>query len=297
VAQLGLWGPVSDLDYWTARGRGLVPAQERRAVALLASVCDEPRFAAYLRTGRMAAMGNVTKRLYIVRRFGTVVELEDGRPSFSWCIGTADRSGSPPTDHVVAMKNLIEGEELFFRETGNATPSSFVYDGSHKQGPYEVSLLPLREHQDPRRYDWGRSAEFSAMKKTAERLKWKKRFAALSWGSLARWEGRPRSSGEMRRREEALRKGILRIGPEDPLKEEAQGTAMTAAPPQQTTGYYLGGAVGPDFPFFGQQPNSGATCATNGSSAAPQVVVNFSGMVCGQNQVFIPDPLPTRGRA
>lgn len=119
----GLWGPSKDLDYWTARGKDLVPPEERRAMALLASITDEQRFSLYCKIGQMPALGNVTKRIYLVRRFDRVLELSDGRPSRSWCIGAENRYAIPETDHIVTMKNLIEGEELAFRETGNPSSS------------------------------------------------------------------------------------------------------------------------------------------------------------------------------
>lgn len=89
-------------------------------MALLASISDEQRFAFYCMAGMFPAMGNVTKRVYMVRRWTTVLELEDGRPRASWCILAQDRSIAPETDHVVTMKNILEGNELAFREVGNA---------------------------------------------------------------------------------------------------------------------------------------------------------------------------------
>lgn len=118
-----LWGPSKDLDYWTARQRNIISVEERRAMALLASISDERRFSLYCVSGFMPAMGNVTKKIYLIRRHERVLELEDGRPLKSWCIGTPDRNYIPETDHVVTMKTLIEGEELAFRETGNPSPA------------------------------------------------------------------------------------------------------------------------------------------------------------------------------
>lgn len=118
-----LWGPSRNLDYWAALKGGAVEPEERRAVALLASMTDERRFSAYCVTGQLAAMGNVTKRIYVIRRYATVLELEDGRPKASWCINGPDRYDIPETDHVVLMRNLIEGEELAFRMTGNPSPA------------------------------------------------------------------------------------------------------------------------------------------------------------------------------
>lgn len=138
-----LWGPSKELDYWTARRADHIAPEERRAMALLASITDERRFSLYCMTGHMPAMGNVTKRMYLVRRFDRVLELEDGRPYQSWCIGAPDRSAIPETDHIVTMKNIIEGEELAFRDTGNMSP---VYGGvPHEEdsirNPYTVSFL------------------------------------------------------------------------------------------------------------------------------------------------------------
>jgi len=115
-----LWGPEKQLDYWAALEAGVVPEAERRAMGLLASISDEKRFSFYCLSGMFPAMGNVTKRIYMVRRWTTVLELEDGRPKASWCILAQDRMIAPETDHVVAMKNILEGSELDFRQIGNA---------------------------------------------------------------------------------------------------------------------------------------------------------------------------------
>lgn len=115
-----LWGKDKQLDYWTALEAGVVPEAERRAMSLLAEISDEKRFSFYCVSGMFPAMGNVTKRIYLVRRWTTVLELEDGKPRASWCILAQDRMIAPETDHVVAMKNILEGSELDFREIGNA---------------------------------------------------------------------------------------------------------------------------------------------------------------------------------
>lgn len=120
-----LWGKDKDLDYWTALQQSVVPAPEKRAMSLLASLSDERRFSFYCASGMFPAMGDVTKRIYMVRRWTTVLELEDGRPRASWCILTKDREVAPETDHVVAMKNILEGSELAFREVGNAFHYAF----------------------------------------------------------------------------------------------------------------------------------------------------------------------------
>lgn len=137
-----LWGPKRNLDYWTARSMGLVPEPERRAMKLLASECDEERFSLYCRIGLIAALGNVTKHLYLVRRYCTVREIEDGRYIQDWCVMTRDRDLIPETDHVLALKSLVEGEELFFRETGNRT--TWGTEGKHTD-PYRMSFLEPNE--------------------------------------------------------------------------------------------------------------------------------------------------------
>lgn len=114
-----LWGPKKDRDFWAASRAGLVKPEELRAMTLLASLSDERRFRFYCLFGMYPAMGNVTKRVYMVRRFTTVLELDAGSPVGSWCILTGDRGFLPETDHVVTLKNVIEGEELAFRQTGN----------------------------------------------------------------------------------------------------------------------------------------------------------------------------------
>lgn len=125
-----LWGKDKQLDYWAALQAGQVSDPERRAMGLLASMSDEKRFSFYCVSGMFPAMGNVTKRIYMVRRWTTVLELEDGRPRASWCILTQDRQLAPETDHVVAMKNLLEGSEMHFRAVGNA----FHYSNDPSRG-------------------------------------------------------------------------------------------------------------------------------------------------------------------
>lgn len=126
-----LWGPDRKLDFWSALRAGAVPEREKRAVSLLASIADERRLSYYLLSGLFPALGNATKRIYMVRRFHTVVELDDGVPVASWCILTKDRHSIPETDHVVAMKNVIEGEEMAFREVGNCfEPNTDPFHGT-----------------------------------------------------------------------------------------------------------------------------------------------------------------------
>ncbi len=112
------WGPQGRFDFWTARQYGLVEDPELRAVELLATICDEYRARQYLHTGLMPAIGNRTGRTYIVRRdWAGVKEIVDGKIKYSWCIHANEHM--PPTDQVLALKNLIEGEEVEFRKTGN----------------------------------------------------------------------------------------------------------------------------------------------------------------------------------
>ena len=51
---------VKDWDKGCALADHIAP-EERRAMALLASITDERRFSLYCMTGHMPAMGNVTK--------------------------------------------------------------------------------------------------------------------------------------------------------------------------------------------------------------------------------------------
>jgi len=136
-----LWGKGRDLDYWAALQADEVPAAEKRAMILLASMSDERRFSFYCLSGMFPAMGDVTKRIYLVRRWTTVLELEDGRPRASWCILAQDRQIAPESDHVIAMKNLLEGSELHFREVGNA----FHYS----QDPWRGSVDPRTAFPNP----------------------------------------------------------------------------------------------------------------------------------------------------
>lgn len=156
-----LWGKDRDLDYWSALRADMVPDPERRAMALLASISDERRFSFYCFSGMFPAMGNVTKRTYLVRRWTTVLEIEDGAPRASWCILAQDRMIAPETDHVIAMKNILEGNELAFREVGN--PFHYAYDPFRGRveaktafpNPYlgEIGLhVPRKAPDDPS--DW-----------------------------------------------------------------------------------------------------------------------------------------------
>lgn len=134
-----LWGPKRDLDYWEACKEGLVPEPERRAMRLFASECDEERFSLYCHIGTIAALGNMSRHLYIVRRYSTVCELGDGKPIQNWCVVTRDRHLIPETDHVMAMKSLIEGEEYSFRATGNRVGA--YLEKTKFQDPYRDSFM------------------------------------------------------------------------------------------------------------------------------------------------------------
>jgi hypothetical protein len=136
-----LWGPKKDLDYWTARAAGLVLEPERRAMKLFASECDEERFSLYCHLGTIAALGNMTKHLYIVRRYKTVVEVVDGKAVGGWCVVTRDRHVIPETDHVLTLKSLIEGEEYSFRATGNRV--GYDLEEGKIQDPYRRSFIPI----------------------------------------------------------------------------------------------------------------------------------------------------------
>src|SRR5579871_261788 len=129
-----LWGPKRDLDYWTAREAGLVPEPERRAMKLFASECDEERFSLYCHLGTVAALGSMTRHIYIVRRYKTVVEVVDGQVVGGWCVVTRDRHVTPETDHVLTLKSLIEGEEYSFRDTGNSV--SYGLEEGKVSDPY-----------------------------------------------------------------------------------------------------------------------------------------------------------------
>lgn len=201
-----LWGPERDRDFWTARAEGLVPDPERRAMRLLASVCDEERFSLYCYTGSIAAMGNVTKHLYLVRRYCSVSELEDGRVIQGWCVVTRDRHLIPETDHVLALKSLIEGEELFFRATGNRT--GWGLEGGGIRDPYRVPFLP-EPHRSPNE-EIAQGEDIPAKLKTMEWRAWLGYNAVLH---KARWQLEEMSKPR-------------RVDPElQPLRNRLQGLA------------------------------------------------------------------------
>lgn len=134
-----LWGADKSLDFWSARAAGQVPVEEQRAMQLLSKTTDERRFQIYCRTGAMPALGSMTKRLYMIRRHATILELQDGQPRMSWCMNGGNRYALPETDHVVVMKALIEGEEYVFRTTGN--PSPFYHHQGAPKTVYESSFM------------------------------------------------------------------------------------------------------------------------------------------------------------
>lgn len=180
-----LWGPSKDLDYWAARERDLVPPEERRAMALLASISDEHRFSLYCLTGQMPAMGNVTKRFYLIRRFDRVLELEDGRPYRSWCIGTPDRHEIPETDHVVTMKTLLEGEEMAFRETGNPSTLS-IGMGGPKEDFYNPYRIPFYgEDGEPSGLKEDDFLDFMDTKREIDRLRSLEELRKEEWDRIA----------------------------------------------------------------------------------------------------------------
>lgn len=142
---MALWGPDKNLDFHSALRLGHVDKAEARAVELLEEVCDPYRASIYLYRGVFPAMGNVTKRMYLVRRKSPhteVIECEAGRPIKSYCISIAMGILVPPTDAVIALKNLIEGEELSFRRTGNATEGSGWWPQHRSPMESEAFLVP-----------------------------------------------------------------------------------------------------------------------------------------------------------
>jgi hypothetical protein len=136
---MNMWGyPHCDMTFQEACARNdpqdmTVSAPERRAVALLATLCDPERVGRYLATGMLYARGNVTGTVFcLVRVSPKVVELDHrGVPVATWCIHAHKRGWNPNsysggttvpiTDEVITLKNLIEGEEAVFRLTGNRT--------------------------------------------------------------------------------------------------------------------------------------------------------------------------------
>lgn len=227
-----LWGKDRDLDYWSALEAGAVPDAEKRAMILLASMSDERRFSFYCLSGMFPAMGNVTKHIYLVRRWTTVLELEDGRPKASWCILAQDRQLAPESDHVVAMKNLLEGSELHFREVGNA----FHYSEDPFRGrvnpqarfpnPYYNQIGPDKQadHTQRRPGDWNEDAalEFRERENWMRALKLKAELpSAASMGQERRDAQREAAAFRPRLLRDALverAKDWVRIPPKERYK-------------------------------------------------------------------------------
>jgi hypothetical protein len=117
-----LWGRNGDLDFWTALARREVARPEYNAVRLLERTCDPWRFEYYCRHGEIPCLGNLTRKLYLVRKEGGASELDnEGREVASWCISIGPHAKVPDTDHVFALKCHIEGEEHVFMAIGNRT--------------------------------------------------------------------------------------------------------------------------------------------------------------------------------
>ncbi len=130
------WGTGGAHDYWTAKKLGQVEASEDRAVGLLFELCDRHRATQYLSTGLMEAVGNITGHTYLVTRNERTKEIVGGRVAFKWCIHPGEFM--PPTDRVIGLKNMIEGEETLFRKTGNRSKCTIGLDRSV---PYQLSDL------------------------------------------------------------------------------------------------------------------------------------------------------------
>lgn len=187
-----LWGPKRDLDYWTACREGLVPEPERRAMRLFASECDEERFSLYCHIGTVAALGNMTRHLYIVRRYSTVCELGDGKPVQNWCVVTRDRHLIPETDHVMAMKSLIEGEEYSFRATGNRVGA--YLEKAKFQDPYRDSFL-----KDAPRSRTGDVSDWESLPKTINTMKIRLWLSHHAW--IEKWKRKIEPFKQMSREE------------------------------------------------------------------------------------------------
>jgi hypothetical protein len=135
LSRMPLWGKSGTLDYHTALEKREVPGPEQRAMDLLRRHCDEYRFSLYCMTGHLPALGNVTRRIYLVLKSGGLLELVDGQPVAWWCfsVGPFDNS-IPDTDHVSVVHSLVEGEEVAFMHTADRhTYQSF--EGELERGP------------------------------------------------------------------------------------------------------------------------------------------------------------------
>lgn len=140
MAAIGRWGNSLDLDFWTATEAGQVDAPEVRAVDLLRRTTDAERYYYYCQTGMLPAMGNMTRRIYLILRGGSALELEDGQVVGSWCISIGPHAHYiPGTDQVVVLRNLLEGEEMEFMRIGNRTP---VRESRDQEMFYSVMNLP-----------------------------------------------------------------------------------------------------------------------------------------------------------
>jgi hypothetical protein len=287
-----LWGKDKDLDYWSALRNDVVPDAERRAMALLASISDEQRFAFYCMAGMFPAMGNVTKRTYMVRRWTTVLELEDGRPRASWCILAQDRMVAPEMDHVVAMKNILEGNEMAFREVGNAF--HFGHDpyrgrveaNTEFMNPYLTPIGPDARSQAPKDpSDWNEDSalQFKELEGWIKTLKLK---AELPSRALLAQEKRDavRSAAAFRPLllRDALReraKDWVRIPPKEryklPPTEFERVTARTIHTLQGMAGT-AGGFVNNAGTLTGYTGTNGTLFCTNAATVTPNVYFNIA---------------------
>ena len=134
-SRMPLWGKSGTLDYPTALAKGEVPGPEQRAMGLLKRHCDEYRYSLYCMTGQLPALGNVTRRIYLVLKSGGLLELVDGQPVAWWCFSIGPFDGTlPDTDHVSVVHSLVEGEEVAFMHVGDRhTYQSF--EGELERGP------------------------------------------------------------------------------------------------------------------------------------------------------------------
>lgn len=109
-------------------------------------------------------MGNITGRTYIInRRFG-IDEMYEGEVIYNYCIAIHDIN-VPRTDSVVAIKQMIEGEELTFRKTANRFGSNMSPGRILGfENPFRSSLLTKQDktvlamsHYYDEHYQWLRS--------------------------------------------------------------------------------------------------------------------------------------------
>jgi len=157
-----MWGEFHDSPYLVALAENpdFVPENEQRAMELMQSLCDPERFGIYIQTGCIHARGNLTGKIYRIEHGkghgAGCWELEDGKPQFYWCTTKSAetwKADIPDTDHVLTLKNMIEGEEARFRTIANRSSAdyhrmdTFEDEGSYrnfaavmKQSPYEISI-------------------------------------------------------------------------------------------------------------------------------------------------------------